>query len=87
MYVCTEDDLVVPLILMHVVYVFGLMMITSVLPKGGIDEALDKTKDMKKEETRTTYEKQCYAKDADEEENIIFEDFAKLRMSMSELDN
>jgi len=36
---------------------------------------------------RTKYEKQCYAKDADEEDNIIFEDFAKLRMSMSELDN
>jgi len=40
-----------------------------------------------KSNNRTKYEKQCYAKDADEEDNIIFEDFAKLRMSMSELDN
>jgi len=34
---------------------------------------------------RAKYEKQCYAKD-DDEENIIFEDFAKLRMSMSEIE-
>ncbi len=40
-----------------------------------------------KSKDRSKYEKQCYAKDADEEDNIIFEDFAKLRMSMSELDN
>ncbi|CAL8069479.1 unnamed protein product [Orchesella dallaii] len=36
---------------------------------------------------REAYQKQCYAKDAAEEENIVFEDFAKLRMSMSEIDN
>jgi len=52
---------------------------------GGIDGAKDGSKPKSKD--RQKYEKQCYAKDADEEENIIFEDFAKLRMSMSEIDN
>lgn len=47
---------------------------------GGIEEV---TKGKTNE--RSKYEKQCYAKD-DEDENIIFEDFAKLRMSMSEID-
>jgi hypothetical protein len=37
---------------------------------------------------RANYENLCYTKDDyDEEGNIIFEDFAKLRMSMSELDS
>lgn len=36
---------------------------------------------------RAKYEAECYAKDADDDENIIFEDFAKLRMSMSDIDN
>jgi len=45
--------------------------------KGGaqVNKAVDRSK----------YEKQCYAKE-DEDENIIFEDFAKLRMSMSEIE-
>jgi len=66
---------------------FYNFILRNFLLLGGIEEAKEKEPSKPKSNDRTKYEKQCYAKDADEEENIIFEDFAKLRMSMSEIDN
>jgi len=47
-------------------------------------------KKLTKEKSRDVgnYQSLCYSKDGDDDEgNIIFEDFAKLRMSMSDIDN
>lgn len=55
-------------------------------PGPGIDEVGGKPIPKPIAVDRSKYEKQCYAKE-DEDENIIFEDFAKLRMSMSEIEN
>lgn len=55
---------------------------------GSEDQHKEKNRKLTKGKSRdvANYEGLCYGKDADDDEgNIIFEDFAKLRMSMSDM--